>query len=108
MQDFNDNEPISLHEAAQIVLRGLVKVSTLRAAADRGDLVIEKLGRRVVTTPANVSEWRLKCRVIQNRRDYICGTQEGNQTSLAGSLKTERLRLAQAAALATAKALKSN
>jgi len=39
-------------------LRGLVKPATLRAAADRGELIIEKLGRRVVTTPANINEWR--------------------------------------------------
>ena len=100
--------PLSLKEAAETLLRGLVTASTLRAAADRGELIVERLGRRIVVTPKAIAEWRESCRVIQNRRDYTCGTPEGRQISLAGSLKTERMRLAQAAALATAKALKSN
>jgi len=55
--------PISLKEAAETILRGLVTASTLRAAADRGELTIERLGRRVVTTPAAIAEWRKRCRV---------------------------------------------
>lgn len=52
------NDPITFAEAAEILLRRLVKASTLRAAADRGELRTERLGRRRVTTPAAVLEWR--------------------------------------------------
>jgi len=52
-----------LDEAAKICMRGLVKASTLRAAAARGDLVVEKIGKRLITTPANIEAWRERCRV---------------------------------------------
>ncbi|ARN80674.1 hypothetical protein DSM21852_39940 [Methylocystis bryophila] len=57
------NTPLSLKEAAEICLRGIVKASTLRAAAERGELAIERLGRRIVVTPAAIEAWRERCRV---------------------------------------------
>lgn len=60
--EISPDSPISLNEAAAICLRGLVSASTLRAAAERGELTIERLGRRIVTTPADIDAWRSKCR----------------------------------------------
>ena len=68
--DLSPDSPISLDEAAEICLRGLVTASTLRAAADRGELAIERLGRRIVTTClfAQVSAIR-KFRIAQSSRN---------------------------------------
>ncbi len=48
-EDISLDYPISLDEAAAICLRGVVSASTLRAAAERGELTIERLGRRITT-----------------------------------------------------------
>ena len=71
-EDLLPNSPISLDEAAAICLRGLISASTLRAAAERGDLAIERLGRRIVTTPADIEVWRKRCR-DQKEPGSICG-----------------------------------
>lgn len=55
--------PLTFREAAEHCLRGTVKGATLRAAWERRELTAERLGRRVVTTPAAVAEWRKRCRV---------------------------------------------
>lgn len=73
------DSPISLNEAAAICLRGLVTAATLRAAAERGDLVIERLGRRIVTTPADIDAWRKKCR-NQKAQDSTCDQKRQTQT----------------------------
>jgi hypothetical protein len=57
-----DNDPLTLDEAARVLLRGTVGAATLYAAARRRELTTERLGRRIVTTPAAVREWRRKCR----------------------------------------------
>lgn len=54
----DDDAPLSFEEAARILLRGVVTASTLRAAWERRELTAERLGRRVVTTPRAVREWR--------------------------------------------------
>ena len=73
------DSPISLNEAAAICLRGLVTAATLRAAAERGDLVIERLGRRIVTTPGDIDAWRQKCR-NQKAQDSTCDQKRQTQT----------------------------
>ena len=65
---WHDDDPITLAEAAEVLLRGLVTASTLRAAADRGELQTERLGRRVVTTSAHIKDWRRRCRVSVEAR----------------------------------------
>lgn len=101
------DQPISLNEAAEICLRGLVKVATLRAAVERGELMVERLGRRVLTTPAAVNEWRQRCRVNPKAQDYTSCQSDAMERDDFGSSEMERRKLAQAAALATARALKS-
>jgi hypothetical protein len=58
------NDPLTLRQAAETLLRGLVKASTLRAAAARGELTVERLGRTLVTTPAYVEQWRERQRSV--------------------------------------------
>lgn len=103
--------PLSLDEAAETLLRGLVKASTLRAAAERGELATERLGRRIVTTPADIEAWRMRCREQQRERACISGQRGIGETGAsrrppAGSSETGGMKLAQAAALAKAKKLK--
>lgn len=104
--EFSPDTPLSLKEAAEVLLRGLVKASTLRAAADRGELTVERLGRRVVTTPAAVAEWRERCRDQAKARDCISGRRGAPAAQPNGSSETDDAKLALAAAMATALALK--
>lgn len=104
--DLLPQSPLSLDEAADVLLRGLVKASTLRAAAERGELAVERLGRRIVTTPADIEAWRRGCRDRARALGSICGKPDGRQTPPIGSSETVEARLALDAALATARALK--
>jgi hypothetical protein len=107
--DFSPQSPVSLDEAASVLLRGLVKVGTLRRAADRGELATERLGRAIVTTPADIEAWRKLCRDRQKALAYGSDRREPKETNAAppsGSSSTESIRKAQAAALATAQKLK--
>lgn len=61
---FQPDDPLTFKEAAEHLLRGLVTGSTLAAAALRGELEAERLGRRVVTTPAMIRRWRDRCKVV--------------------------------------------
>lgn len=45
-REFEDDDPITLETASKIVLRGAVTVSTLRAEAKRGNLAVEKIGKK--------------------------------------------------------------
>ena len=67
LEDFRDDDPITLSEASEIVLRGAVTVSTLRAEIRRGNLVVERIGKNLFTTPADIREMRRRCRVQQSR-----------------------------------------
>lgn len=102
--EFAPDTPLSLKEAADVLLRGLVKASTLRAAADRGELEVERLGRRIVTTPADVLAWRKSCRTKAESHTSISNAGKTAKRSVA-SVTGDREQ-ALAAALRTAKALK--
>jgi hypothetical protein len=67
---FGPDDPITFAEAAEICLRGVVKAATLRAAWERRELTAERLGRRVVTTPRAVAEWRKRCSVAAEAPAY--------------------------------------
>ena len=45
------DDPITLAEASDVVLRGAVSEQTLRAEARRGNLEVERLGKNLFTTP---------------------------------------------------------
>jgi hypothetical protein len=68
--ELGPNDPLTLREAAETLLRGIVKASTLRAAAARGELTVERLGRTLVTTPTYVEQWR------ERRRSVVKESQE--------------------------------
>jgi hypothetical protein len=63
-EPLDPDTPLSFKQAAKICLNGLVSESTLRAAWYRGELSCERLGRRVVTTPRAIAEWRASKRVV--------------------------------------------
>ena len=104
MSELAPDSPITFAEAARDILRGLVTASTVRAAADRGELDYEKIGRRVVTTPAAVEEWRRRCRVKARGRDSTSAN--GPDASLNGLSETEREKLAVTHARMSAERLK--
>lgn len=106
MSPLSTNAPLSLDEAARVLLRGLVKASTLRAAIGRGELQAEFTGKRYITTPADIEAWRKLCRDRARERGCISGAQGEPQAQPNGSSETEQSRLALDAAKAIAKALK--
>jgi hypothetical protein len=111
MADLSPESPLSLQEAAEICLRGLVKASTLRAAAMRGELVVERLGRRIVVTPAAIDAWREKCRDREKARASTCArsvaiSSESLSSPRDGSSSIEEKKSARDALLATARKLK--
>jgi hypothetical protein len=109
VEELTPFSPLSLDEAASVLLRGLVKVGTLRRAAERGELATERLGRAIVTTPADIEAWRQLCRDRQKALASGSGRREPMAASAAppsGSSSTESIKKAQAAALATARKLK--
>jgi len=59
--DFDD--PITLKDACDVVFRGAITPSTLMAEHRRGNLALEKIGRRFFVTRADLKEMRNKCRV---------------------------------------------
>lgn len=104
--DLSPDSPLSLDDAAKILLRGLVKASTLRAAASRGELEIERLGRRIVTTPAFVDAWRNRCREKQEDRTYSSGA--ARMALRSGISETVETASAQDATRAILKGLAQN
>lgn len=102
--DLMDDDPITLAEASEIVLRGKVTVSALRAEINRGNLMVERIGKNLFTTPAAIRKMREKCRVMPSRQDY---TSEKTKLEASGSsgmpAKTDEL----AALKASVTALKS-
>lgn len=62
-EDLLDDDPITLKEASELLLRGIVSVSALRAEIKRGNLTMERIGKNLFTTPAHIREMRRRCRV---------------------------------------------
>lgn len=61
--DLLDTDPITLGEGSKLLLRGIVSVSAMRAEIKRGNLVVERIGKNLFTTPAAIREMRERCRV---------------------------------------------
>lgn len=95
-----DSDTITLRDAAQ---HFGFSIWTLRAEADRGRLVIYKIGKRYYTTPADVKEMIQQCRVGQKDQGSI-SIRTGNNTLS----ETERASSALAAANETALRLKNS
>jgi hypothetical protein len=99
--NYDDEEPITLADACNLYPRAGLTVSTLRAEATRGRLVVFRLGRRDYTTPRDMRELVRKCRDEDYRRDCTSIRPEAG-----GSSETERASSARAALSATVTALK--
>jgi hypothetical protein len=72
------NDAITLKDAAK---NFGFSVSTLRTEADRGRLTIYRIGRRYYTTPADIREMVLQCRV--EKKAPTPDMSEAEQTSAA-------------------------
>ena len=59
-----DDEPLTLAEACQLIFRKTISPATLRAEADRGRLVIERIGRRDFVTRRAIREMRQLCQLV--------------------------------------------
>lgn len=88
----NDDDPITLKEACEIVFRNTCGVETLRAEAARGNLAIARVGKRYYTTIRDARELLEKCRVEPQGRAYISIPSEER-----GQSATERIASARAA-----------
>ena len=97
-----DDAPITLETACGLYPQASFKVATLRAAADKGELVIFRLGRRYHTTAAAMDAWVRKCQDAAQR--HACTSTESESNGLS---ETDRISSAQAALSQTVAALKS-
>ncbi len=69
LQDIQDDDPITLSEASEIVLRGAVSVATLRAEIRRGNLAVERIGKNLFTTRAYIKQMRARWLVPAGSQD---------------------------------------
>ena len=104
-EDLSDDDPITLAEASELVLRGAITVSTLRAEIRRGNLAVERIVKNIFTTRADIREMRKRCRVQQSRQDSISGRTSAVDSSGSSATGTATDELA--VLKATAKALKN-
>lgn len=98
----NDDEFITLDEAADRIFGGHVTAWTLKAEIRRGNLKAFKLGRRYFTTPAHARELA-QCLAVENRPASTLTSNADN-----GSSSTQDIGAAQAALSKTLQALKQN
>ena len=60
----NDDDPVTLDVASDVVFGGAVSPLTLKAEGDRGRLEIAKIGKRWFTTLRSARELFAKCRAV--------------------------------------------
>jgi len=94
--------PITLEIACALYPQASFKVATLRAAADRGELHIFRLGRRYHTTATAMEAWVRKCQDAARLR-----ASTSTQSESSGASETDRVSSAQAALSQTVAALKA-
>jgi hypothetical protein len=69
-----DDEPLTLKEACDLIFRNAISPATLRAEADRGRLVIERIGRRDFVTRRAIREMRKKCELAPAQKAPASGS----------------------------------
>lgn len=95
------DEPMTLAEAAAVFFPdGPLTLSSLRTAVRDGDLAIARVAGKILTTPRAIREMTKPCRAEMPSRTEA-GTGGTAGASGPGPLSAERLKAAQAAALAT-------
>jgi hypothetical protein len=81
-----DDDPITLAEASEVVLKGAISEATLRAEIRRGNLIVERIGKNLFTTPAYIKRMREKCRVQSSRPDSTSArTKAANESGSSGT-----------------------
>jgi hypothetical protein len=100
-----EDDPITLAEASEVVLKGAVGEQALRNAARNGNLQVERLGKNLFTTAAYIKAWRNQCRVQQSRPDSISA--KTRAVGGSGSSVTATATDEQAVLKGIAKALKN-
>jgi hypothetical protein len=100
-----EDDPITLAEASEVVLRAAVSEQTLRNAARNGSLQTERLGKNLFTTAAYIKAWRNQCRVQQSRPDSTSA--KTRSAGGSGSSATATATDEQAVLKGIAKALKN-
>jgi hypothetical protein len=92
--ELHDTDPITLGYASQTLLRGVISKSALYAEYQRGNLVCERIGRNLFTTPQYVREMRERCRVNHPRRDSTSDqmTGPGSSATTARTAELDALR----------------
>jgi hypothetical protein len=70
--NWTDDTPITLEQACELIFHNAIRPSTLKAEAERGNLELEKIGRRFFTTPAAIARMREQCRVQEKRQGSGC------------------------------------
>jgi hypothetical protein len=102
LDTIDPDSPYPLKEACEVFLRGKVTPATLRAEAERGNLVIERIGRKDFVTLRAIQDMRKGCRVERKVPAHT-----STQQSKSGLSGMESTSVALDAARASAKALKS-
>jgi hypothetical protein len=83
------DDPITLAEACRLYPGSRFKTATLKSAAEKGLLVIFRLGRSLHTTKASMDEWVRKCQDAGRRRGSI-----STEPGISGLSETERASIA--------------
>lgn len=99
----NEDDPITLKEACEIVFRNAVKPATLRAEAARGRLALRRIGRQDFVTLREVREMVDQCRDEKPRPGFT-----STQRATSGLSETVRNSSARAALENTLRALKAS
>ncbi|WP_420335563.1 hypothetical protein [Roseibium sp.] len=99
MNEWDDETPITPREACEVLFLGHIKPPTLVAEAERGNLQLERIGRRYFTTPGAIKEMRRRCRVKENALKVT-------RSSVSDPFGDDRAKFAKAALKKTLEELK--
>ena len=68
-----DDQPLTLKDACTQLFANAISPSTLMAEHSRGNLALEKIGRRYFVTPASIKEMRRNCLLDQPQKAPVSG-----------------------------------
>lgn len=80
--DDGDDYPLTLKEACTLIFRDTISPATLRAEADRGRLVIERIGRRDFVTRRAIREMRKRCEVAPAQKAPVSGSSQSESVQM--------------------------
>src|SRR5262245_41211282 len=103
MDETAAEQPITLAEACKLYPRAKVKISTIRTAAERGELHIFMIGNRWHTTISAMENWVRVCREKSCHRGFT-----STELDTSGLSETDKASTARAALNRTLQELKQN